>query len=303
MAESLLPRLRVAEWLDRADAAKADLDELDLRDLRSVVASGDDPMVARDETTRALSNELKLGLAEKQEKELKLWFADIDSAIGVGRVIRALKLSSQPPKAGVRFPVELAHKLAEAATHSFNTDTISDRWSALLEATAFSPIRSQVVPTTRPDPASDDLLATVKRVAPLLPHIAALFGIVNAEGVAAPKPLRPTRPAPPAKKPAPTPRSPTSVASAAVPVTEPAPTEAVVPEDVEVEAAVVVPEAVEVEAAAVVPEAVVPEAVEVEAEAVVPEAVEVEAEAVVPDAEAIDAPADTEAVEPASATD
>ena len=38
MAEELLPQLRVAEWLDRADAAKADLADLDLRDLRSVVA-------------------------------------------------------------------------------------------------------------------------------------------------------------------------------------------------------------------------------------------------------------------------
>ena len=43
MAEDLLPQLRVAEWLDRAEAAKRQLDHLDLRDLRSVVAAGDDP--------------------------------------------------------------------------------------------------------------------------------------------------------------------------------------------------------------------------------------------------------------------
>ena len=40
MAEGLL-RDRVAEWLDRAGAAMADIDELDLRDLRSVVAAGE----------------------------------------------------------------------------------------------------------------------------------------------------------------------------------------------------------------------------------------------------------------------
>ena len=116
MAEQLLPRLRVAEWLDRADAAIADIEELDLRDLRSVVAAGEDPMVARDESTRAVAAELKAALVTKQESELALWFEDIDAAIGVGRVIRALKLSSQPPKAGVRFPTELAGKLAAATT-------------------------------------------------------------------------------------------------------------------------------------------------------------------------------------------
>ena len=124
MAEQLLPKLRVAEWLDRADAAKADIDELDLRDLRSVVAAGDDPMVARDETTRVIAEELKQALVTKQEKELQLWFGDIDAAIGVGRIIRALKLSSQPPKAGVRFPSELAKRLSDAATASLTPDAL-----------------------------------------------------------------------------------------------------------------------------------------------------------------------------------
>ena len=59
MAEQLLPKLRVADWLDRADAAERDLEHLDLRDLRSVVAAADDPIVARDETTRELAARLK----------------------------------------------------------------------------------------------------------------------------------------------------------------------------------------------------------------------------------------------------
>jgi hypothetical protein len=67
MAEQLLPKLRVAEWLDRADAAKSVIDDLDLRDLRSVVAAGDDPVVARDESTRAIAAELKQALAAKQQ--------------------------------------------------------------------------------------------------------------------------------------------------------------------------------------------------------------------------------------------
>ena len=213
LAEQLLPRLRVAEWLDRADAAKADLDELDLRDLRSVVAAGDDPMVARDESTRELANELKQALVDKQEKELQLWFGDIDAAIGVGRVIRALKLSSQPPKAGIRFPGDLARRLADAAGASLTADAASDRWVALLEAAAFSPVRALITPAGKPEQPGDELLATAKRLGPLLPQVATLFGIEVAENAPAPKPLRPTRPAP-AKKAGATPPPPKPAAPA-----------------------------------------------------------------------------------------
>ena len=50
IAEQLLPSLRTAEWHDRADAALADVDEIDLRDLRSVVVAAD--AAARDDVTR-----------------------------------------------------------------------------------------------------------------------------------------------------------------------------------------------------------------------------------------------------------
>lgn len=246
MAEQLLPKLRVAEWLDRADAAKADLDELDLRDLRSVVAAADDPMVARDESTRAIAEELKQALVAKQEKELQLWFGDIDAAIGVGRVIRALKLSSQPPKAGIRFPADLAKRLADAATASLTADAASDRWSAVLEAAAFSPVRAQIVPTARPEAPADELLATVKRVAPLLPQIAALFDIEVKPGAAAPKPLRPTKPGAPVKKsppPPPAPKAATPAPQAEAPASEPEAPVAEMPAAAEAEAAAPVAEA------------------------------------------------------------
>src|SRR5688572_8321239 len=41
LAEQLVPKVRVAEWRDRAEAAQRDLDVLDLRDLRSVVSAAD----------------------------------------------------------------------------------------------------------------------------------------------------------------------------------------------------------------------------------------------------------------------
>ncbi|MEP7203537.1 MAG: hypothetical protein ABI894_13055 [Ilumatobacteraceae bacterium] len=222
MAEGLLPMLRVAEWLDRADAAKTDIEDLDLRDLRSVVAAGEDPMVARDDSTRAVATELKAALVTKQESELALWFEDIDAAIGVGRVIRALKLSSQPPKAGVRFPTELAGKLATATTANLTADALSDRWVAVLEAAAFSPIRTQIQATVKPTQVSDELLATVKRVGPLLPQVAALFDVEVSQGASAPKPLRPTRPVP-AKKQAKAPAAPRA-AKPPPPAAKPLPT-------------------------------------------------------------------------------
>ena len=199
MAEDLLPRLRVADWLDRADAAKRQMEHLDLRDLRSVVAASDDPLVARDEATRTLAVELKAALVVKQEEELTLWLSDVEAALDVGRVVRALRLSSQPPKAGVPFPPALAARLGEATTAALQPTDAPDRWIAVLEAAAFSPVRTHVVPTTPPEQASDDLRATVTRLSPLLPQVAALFGIEVAPNAHVPKPLRPTPRKQPAK--------------------------------------------------------------------------------------------------------
>lgn len=192
MAEDLLPRLRVADWLDRAEAAQRQMDQLDLRDLRSVVAAADDPVVARDETTRELSAQLKSALTTKQDEELALWLADVEAAVDVGRVVRALRASAMPPKAGVPFPGPLGAKLAQAASASLTADDPGDRWIAVLEATAFSPIRSQVVVSAAPTEPSVDLTATVKRLAPLLPQVAEVFGIAIPAKARSPKPLRPT---------------------------------------------------------------------------------------------------------------
>ena len=55
MAESLLPRLKAAEWHDRAEAAAKDVDEISFRDLRSVVAGAD----SGDDSTRTLATSLR----------------------------------------------------------------------------------------------------------------------------------------------------------------------------------------------------------------------------------------------------
>ncbi len=190
LAEELLPRLRVAEWYDRAEAAKKLAGQIDLRDLRSVVAASDDPMVARDKSTRALADELRDLLRVRQEEELQLWFGDVDAALAIGRVIRALRLSSQPPKAGVPFPAEISQRLIDSTNATLTPVETSERWIAVLEAAAFSPIHLLITPMGLPTKISDDLAATVKRLAPAIPQVAALFGIEVEEGASMPRPLR-----------------------------------------------------------------------------------------------------------------
>ena len=190
LAEKLLPQLRVAEWYDRAEAAKKLAGDIDLRDLRSVVAASDDPMVARDKGTRALADELRELLRTRQEEELQLWFGDVDAALAIGRVIRALRLSSQPPKAGVPFPAEISQRLVDSTNATLTPVETAERWIAVLEAAAFSPIHLLIAPMGLPEKITDDLTATVKRLAPAIPQVAALFGIEVEEGAAMPRPLR-----------------------------------------------------------------------------------------------------------------
>jgi hypothetical protein len=224
LAEDLLPKLRVAEWMDRAEAALRQIEHLDLRDLRSVVASSEDSMVARDDAAREVAAQLKAGLAAKQQEELNLWYADIDAALAVGRVIRALRLSSQPPKAGQPFPPDLAQRLAFSATAALAPGDGAERWVGVLEAAAFSPVRSMIAPIVMPDPVTDELKATITRLAPALPQVAAKFGIEVPAGTPMPKPLRPVtkaRPAPaPGKKPTPSSDKPKPTSTVTEPRTE-----------------------------------------------------------------------------------
>jgi len=241
MAERLLPRLRVAEWRDRAEAALGDIEQLDLRDLRSVVVASDDPVVARDETTRELAVRLREALTTKQDREHQQWLDDILAALAVGRVVRALKLSSQPPKAGVPFPADIAGPLVAAASAALTPLEPQERWSALLEAAAFSPVHTAVTVHARPEVVGPELLATVKRLAVLLPQVAAALGVEPPPaGAAAPKPLRVQRPTEPRRTPRPRTASPEPKPVASPqpePVVAEEPTPAAVEEGSPVEAA------------------------------------------------------------------
>jgi hypothetical protein len=201
LAETLLPRVRVAEWIDRAEAAVAAADELNLRDLRSVVVSADDPAVAREESTRDLAGRLRAALERRTEQAIEEWLADIAWSLDAGRVVRALRVSARPPQPGTRLPEELAARLSAAASEALAADVPADRWATVLDAVAYSPVRRLVQPAGAPTEPSDDLKATAAKHASRVPAAAALFGIeAPAEPRArsrATRATRATRPAPP----------------------------------------------------------------------------------------------------------
>ena len=199
MAEQLLPALRAAEWRDRAEAALRDLDELDLRDLRSVVVAADG--AARGDEANALRQQLQDGLARRVEEEQALWISDITANLDAGRFVRALRLSSRSPKAGAPLPPELATRLIVAVSEGLTPTVNQDLWAAAVDALAYSPVRNQVVPAGRPEQPSEALLDAVKRVGDRLPKLVELFGLDPAEVAKAAK-RRPRGGRAGAKKPA-----------------------------------------------------------------------------------------------------
>ena len=175
VAEELRGKASAAAWRDRAEAAAAVVDELDLRDLRSVVnAAGD---AGRDDEARALAAQLREALANRVEKEHSAWLAELADTVKAGRVVRALRLSSRPPKAGAPLPGDVATQLAEATAASLTSETGPDRWATVLDALAFSPVRRRVVPQSLPEKLNAELRATIARLATRLPEIAHIFDI------------------------------------------------------------------------------------------------------------------------------
>lgn len=175
MAEDLLPVLKAAEWRDRAEAAVAEIGEVSLTDLRSVVVAADGN--ARDESARALADQLRGGLAARVEREQAAWLEELSTATSQGRTVRALRLSSRPPKAGTLLPADLLKALADLASAALTTDVGSQRWGTVLDAVSYSPARAAVVPAGVPQNPSDELLATVRKAASRVPAIAAQFGV------------------------------------------------------------------------------------------------------------------------------
>jgi len=175
LAESLIPQLKIAEWRDRADAALKSMDEVDIRDLRTVLVAAED--FARDDESRALTEKIRAGLNLRVEKDQGEWQEEIRVALKEERVVRALRLSSRPPKAGSPLPPDIAETLTTQANEALGGDVSQQRLGIVLEAIAFSPIRPYVALAHIPPDPGKELVDVVTKVSDRIPDIARKFGI------------------------------------------------------------------------------------------------------------------------------
>ena len=175
LAERIHPNLRTADWRDRAESALAGVDDIDLRDIRSVVVAAE--TAARGPEDRELADRLREALTARVDREHKAWIGEVTSALGEDRVVRALRLSSRPPKAGAPLPSPILDRLAAAAEASLTSDTGQDRWATVLDAVALSPVHQRVTPAGLPTEPTEQLLDVVKRVSMSVPSIAVSFGV------------------------------------------------------------------------------------------------------------------------------
>ncbi len=192
LAENLAPRLKAAEWHDRADAALAGLADVDLRDIRSVIAAAEHS--ARTDETRKLAADLRKGLVERVDSEHRKWLQELATTIHEGRTVRALRLSSRPPKAGSPLPPDIVERLVAVASADLNPTVDQRRWGVVLDSVATSPVRTRVVPAGIPDSPNDQLMTTVRNLGHRVPQIAVLFGVTPTQ------PKRAKRPPPPPAK-------------------------------------------------------------------------------------------------------
>ena len=182
VVEGLFAAFRAADWRDRAEAARKVSDEVDLRDLRSVVAGI--PQQLPDDEARSLAEELRGKLAARVDREHSAWIADLGSLLRKERLVTALRVSQRPPKAGTPLPESLAQSLERGARSHLNAGAEDDLWVRILEAAAQSPIRLVQVAQEQPPEPSERLLRTVRRFGERLPALRAQF----AEHLEAPAP-------------------------------------------------------------------------------------------------------------------
>lgn len=173
VVEDLFTALRAADWRDRAEAARGVTDDVDLRDLRSVVAGTPDEFP--DDEARTLAEELRGKLAARVDREHSAWIADLGSLIRKGRLITALRVSQRPPRTGTPLPESLAESLCEAAGSQLDADADDDLWVRMLEAGAQSPVRLVLVAGHVPQEPSERLLRTVGRFGDRLPALREQF--------------------------------------------------------------------------------------------------------------------------------
>lgn len=199
MAEQLLPRLKAAAWRDRAEAAVAIVDDIPMRDLRSVVTGAD--QAARDDESRLLAVKLREALDRRLSQMRTRWNEEIVTALDAGKILPALRASARAPDPGARFPAELAVRLSQAAGAAMTPETPPERWAILLEAVTTSPVRRTVKPVGLPVEPGGTLLEAAKHASGRVPALAGLLGIDMPPPPGPPRPPRPATARPGAPRP------------------------------------------------------------------------------------------------------
>jgi len=173
LAERVYPELRTAEWLDRADGALRGIETVDLRDIRSVIVASEN--VQKNDEVRSLAEKLKEGFNKRVDTDQKNWLKEVISTLKEGRVVRALRLSSRPPKAGFPLPEDLLNSLTEATNEALSADVTQSRWGTIAEAAAFSPVHDRVIPVGVPENPNEELLKIIRRISSKAPSIVNKF--------------------------------------------------------------------------------------------------------------------------------
>jgi len=173
LAEQVYPDLRTAEWLDRADGALRGMETVDLRDIRSVIVASES--VQKNDEVRALAEKLKEGFNKRVDTDQKKWLKEVITTLKEGRVVRALRLSSRPPKAGFPLPEDLLSSLTEATNNALSAEVTQSRWGTIAEAAAFSPVHDRVVPVGVPKDPNEELLKIIRRISSKAPSIVSKF--------------------------------------------------------------------------------------------------------------------------------
>ena len=174
-AENLNQQLKMAEWMDRATAVENNIENIDLQDFRSVVASS--ARWAKSSDSLAIKERLELKLNERIDQDHKKWLNSIDEALQEEKTVRALNLSSRSPKAGAQLPEAITTRLIAQANKALNAEATAHRWSIVVEAVALSPVRQKVIPGGLPTEISEELKQSIKKHGDRIPQIAKVFTV------------------------------------------------------------------------------------------------------------------------------
>ncbi|MGB1650829.1 MAG: hypothetical protein ACPHEP_07365 [Acidimicrobiales bacterium] len=172
-AENLNQQLKMAEWMDKATAVENNIENIDLQDFRSVVASS--ARWAKSSDSIAIKERLELKLNERIDQDHKKWLNSIEEALQEEKTVRALNLSSRSPKAGAQLPEAITTLLIEQANKALNAEATAHRWSIVAEAVAFSPVRQKITPDGLPTEISEELKQSIEKHGDRIPQIAKVF--------------------------------------------------------------------------------------------------------------------------------